>query len=177
VNTSGASRPALFSSRSLLRWKSWIGYITRVEARKETNPVPSGIRAIAILFVLCGIYLGVVGLLTFSRPGLVGMSAGAPLLFGLELAGPYMFLLMSALAGSIAFGLMRRINLTRHAAIVVAIAGIAMLVPSVSAAAATIQTGALIRGGAGVIIRVIVAWHLSRPETAEDFSTKQKASS
>jgi hypothetical protein len=148
-----------------------------VEARKETNPVPAGLRAIAALFALCGMYLGAVGLLMLVRPGLVGMSAGAPLLFGLELAGPFMFLLMSALAGMISFGLMRRFTLSRHAAIMVAIAGIVMLVPSVSAAATTIQPGALIRGGAGIIIRVIVAWHLSRRETAEEFATKQKASS
>jgi hypothetical protein len=33
------------------------------------------------------------------RPGMISMSAGAPLLFGLELAGPYMFLLMAVVGG------------------------------------------------------------------------------
>lgn len=139
--------------------------------------MPTGLRAISALFALCGIYLGIGGLLMFLRPGLIGLSAGAPLLFGLELAGPYMFLLMSALAGAIALGLMGRVNLARRAAILTAIAGIAMLVPPVSAAAATIQLGALVRGGAGIIMRVIMAWYLSRAEVAEEFTAKQKASS
>ena len=99
-----------------------------------TNPLPGGVRAIAALFASCAVYLCLSGLLMIVRPGLLGMSVGAPLLFGLELAGPYMFLLMAAVAGAIACGLMRRNNITRHAAILIAIAGVVMLVPAVSAA-------------------------------------------
>jgi hypothetical protein len=80
-----------------------------------------------------------------------------------------MFLLMALVGIGIAWGLMRRINLVRRAAMLVAIAGIVMLVPPVSAAAMTIQPGALIRGGLGIIVRVIVAWHLSRAETVQEF--------
>ena len=59
------------------------------------NPVPNGVRAIAALFALCAIYLGIAGGLMLLRPGTIAMSAGAPLLFGLELSGPYMFLLIA----------------------------------------------------------------------------------
>jgi len=52
------------------------------------NPVPTGVRATAALFALCAIYLGIAGALMLLRPGTVAMSAGAPLLFGLELSGP-----------------------------------------------------------------------------------------
>ena len=128
---------------------------------------PSGVRAIAVLFALCGIYLGIAGLLILLRPGVISMAAGAPLLFGLELSGAYMFLLIALVAIAIAWGLMRRINLVRRAAMLVAIAGIVMLVPPVSAAAAMVQPGALILGGLGIIVRVIIAWHLSRAETAQ----------
>ncbi len=136
------------------------------------TPLPSGVRAIAVLFALCGIYLGIAGLLMLLQPGAISMAAGAPLLFGLELSGVYMFLLMALVGIGIAWGLMRRINLVRRAAMLVAIAGIVMLVPPVSAAAAMVQPGALILGGLGIIVRVIVAWYLSRAETAQAFRAR-----
>ena len=133
------------------------------------NPIPSGIRAITALFALCGVYLAIAGLLMLARPGLLGMSTGAPLLFGLELAGPYMFLLMAAVGGAVAWGLMKRNNIVRHAAILIAIAGVVMLVPPVSAAAVMVQPRALAFGGLGIIVRVMVAWYLSQGHIADEF--------
>ena len=97
------------------------------------------------------------------------MSAGAPLLFGLELAGPYMFLLTAVVAGGVAWGLVELNNIVRHAAMLIAITGIVMLVPSVSAATAMAQPKALAFGGLGIIVRVMVAWYLSRGEVADRF--------
>ena len=133
------------------------------------NPVPNGVRAIATLFALCGIYLAIAGVLMLVRPGAISMSAGAPLLFGLELAGPYMFLLMALLGGGVAWGLLELNNIIRHAALLIAIAGIVMLVPSVSAATVMVQPKALAFGGLGIIVRVIVAWYLSRGEIPDQF--------
>ena len=135
----------------------------------DSNPIPSGVRAIAVLFALCGLYLGVAGLLMLLQPGSISMVVGAPLLFGLELSGPNMFLLMALVGAGIAWGLMRRINLVRHVALIIAIAGVVMLVPSVSAATVMVQPGALIRGGLGIIVRVIVAWYLSQGHIADQF--------
>jgi hypothetical protein len=132
------------------------------------NPVPTGVRAIAALFALCGIYLGIVGALLL-RPGTIPLSAGAPLLFGLELSGPYMFLLMAIVGGGVAWGLVELNNIVRHAAVLIAIAGIVMLVPSVSAATVMVQPKALAFGGLGIIVRVMVAWYLSRREVADRF--------
>jgi hypothetical protein len=133
------------------------------------KPHPSGLRAIAALFALCSVYLGIAGLLMLLRPGLIGMSVGAPLLFGLELAGPYMFLLTAAAGGGVALGLVKRNNIVRHAAILIAIAGVVMLVPPVSAAAVTVQAKALAFGGLGIIVRVMVAWYLSQSHMADEF--------
>ena len=133
------------------------------------NPIPNGVRAIAALFALCAIYLAVAGGLMLLRPGTVSMSAGAPLLFGLELAGPYMFLLVSVVGGGVAWGLVELNNIARHAALLIAITGIVMLVPSVSAATVIAQPKALAFGGLGIIVRVIVAWYLSRGEVADAF--------
>jgi hypothetical protein len=130
---------------------------------------PNGVRAIAIIFALSGFYLGTVGLLMLLRPGFISMSAGAPLLFGLELAGPYMFLLMALVGGAVAWGLHRLNNITRHVAILITIAGVVMLIPPVSAATALVQPRALVLGGFGIIVRVIIAWYLSQRHVAEEF--------
>lgn len=135
----------------------------------STNPIPNGVRAIAALFALCAIYLGIVGGIMLLRPGTISMSAGAPLMFGLELAGPYMFMLVAVIGAGVAWGLVELNNIVRHAAILIAITGIVMLVPSVSAATMMAQSKALAFGGLGIIVRVIVAWYLSRGEVAETF--------
>jgi len=44
-----------------------------------------------------------------------------------------------------------------------------MLVPSVSAATVMVQPKALVFGGIGIIVRVMVAWYLSRREVADTF--------
>ena len=137
------------------------------------NQVPSGIRAIATLFALCAMYLGIVGALMLLHPGTVSMSAGAPLLFGLVLAGPYMFLLMGVVGGGVAWGLLELNNLVRHTAMLIAITGIVMLVPSVSAATVMVQPKALVLGGLGIIVRVMVTWYLSRGEVADHFKAPQ----
>ena len=134
-----------------------------------SNPIPNGVRAIAALFALCGIYLAIVGGVMLIRPGAISMSAGAPLLFSLELAGPYMFLLMAVVAGGVAWGLVELNNIARHAAVLIAVAGVVMLVPSVSAATVMVQPKALALGGLGIIVRVMVAWYLSRGEVADQF--------
>ena len=107
-------------------------------------------------------------------PGAVSMSAGAPLLFGLELAGPYMFLLTGIIGAVVAVGLVKLNNIVRHAATLIAIAGIAMLVPPVSAATVFVQPAALVKGGLGIIVRVIVVWYLSRGEVADQFKQQSK---
>lgn len=134
-----------------------------------TSPIPTGVRAIAALFIFCAIYLAIIAALMIFSPGTVSMTAGAPLLFGLELAGPYMFLLTAIVGGEVAWGLLRLSNIARRAAILIAIAGVVMLVPSVSAATMMVQPKALTIGGLGIIVRVMVAWYLSRGDIAEDF--------
>jgi hypothetical protein len=139
----------------------------------ENNPadVPNGVRAIAALFALCGIYLGIAGAIMLLSPGTISMSAGAPLLFGLELSGPYMFLLAAVAAAVVAWGLVKLNNIARHIATLIAIAGVVMLVPSVSAATVMAQPKPLILGGFGIIVRVVVAWYLSRGDVADQFKS------
>jgi hypothetical protein len=98
------------------------------------------------------------------------MSAAAPLLFGLELAGPYMFLLVAAVGGVVTWGLFRLNNLARRVAILIAGVGVIMLIPTVSAATIMVQPKMLALGGLGIIVRVIVVWYFWREDVAEQFA-------
>jgi len=134
-----------------------------------SNPPSNAVRVIAALFAICGLYLATLAALTLASPGGIPMSAAAPLLLGLELAGPYMFLLTAVAGGAVAYGLLKRNNITRHVAMLIAITGIVMLIPPVSAATVSANLKSLAFGGLGIIVRVIVAWCLARPEIVEEF--------
>jgi len=129
---------------------------------------PIGVTAIAILFALVSGYLAALGLITLLAPGAVSMSLGAPLLHGLQLAGPYMFLLTGAVAAIVAFGLYRLNNLARRAAIIVCFAGMVMLLPKVSSDAADIGPRFFIAGSM-VVIRMMIVWYLWQIWIAEKF--------
>jgi len=130
---------------------------------------PAGVRAIAWALFACAGYLGGLGGVMLARPGTVSVALGAPLLGGLELAGPYMFLLTGAVAWLIGFGVLRLNNWARWGAILVALAGVVMLVPAVSSAVIGFQVGALVLGGLGVMIRVMIVWYLFQEPVKERF--------
>jgi hypothetical protein len=114
------------------------------EASKPPSSIPTGVAAIATLFFLAATYLGLIGLLMLVSPGTASMALGAPLLSGLELAGPYMFLLMAGV-------------------------GVVMLVPAVSAAAVDFRAS-LLWGGLGIIVRVIIVWYLYQEPVKRAFA-------
>ena len=131
---------------------------------------PTGVTAIAILFFLTAAYLCILGSLMLLSPGVVSMSLGAPLLGGLELAGPYMFLLIGVIAAVIGFGLLRLNNWARRAAILAALIGVVMLVPPVSSAVIGFQIKSLAIGGIGVMLRVMIVWYLYQEPVAQAFA-------
>jgi hypothetical protein len=137
------------------------------------NPVPDGVRAIAALFALCGVYLAIVGVVILIRPGAIPLSFVTPLLLGLESYGPHMFLLATLVAVAVAWGLLQLNNTLRHIAQLIAITGIVILVPYVSAATVMVKLKPLVLGGLGIIVRVIVTWNLSREEAAEAFHRRR----
>ena len=137
--------------------------------REVPASAPAGIKAIAIVFFLAAAYLGMLGGIMLASPGAVSMAQGAPLLSGLELGGPFMFLLVASVGALIGWGLLRLHNWARRAAALVALIGIVMLVPSVSANAISLQMGNLAWGGLGIIIRVMVVWYLFQEPTKNSF--------
>ena len=131
---------------------------------------PAGVAAVAAAFLLAAAYLLAVGLTMLASPGLVSMAAGAELLGGLELAGPYMFLLMAALGAVIALGLWRLHRWARWLAILVAMIGVVMLLPTVSSAMLDFRIGILASGGLGVIVRTMIGWYLFHEPVGNAFA-------
>ncbi len=132
---------------------------------------PSGVTLAATLFFLAAGYLFVIGALMLARPGMVSMRLVEPLLHGLELDGPYMFLVVGAVGAIIGWGLMRLNYWARWAAIVAAIAGVVMLVPSVSAAAVNFRWS-LLWAGMGITVRVAVVWSLLQEPVRAAFAKR-----
>ncbi|MGH9537975.1 MAG: hypothetical protein ACRD3H_08625 [Terriglobales bacterium] len=131
---------------------------------------PAGVSAIAVAFLLAGTYLLAIGLTMLARPGAVSMATGAPLLGGLELAGPYMFLLVAVIGAVTAAGLWRLQNWARWLAILAAMIGVVLLLPHVSSAMLDFQFGKLVWSGLGTILRVMIVWYLFQPPVRDKFA-------
>lgn len=129
---------------------------------------PAGVIAIATLFFLVSLYLAGAGVLLLSAPDWLPLTVGAPLLHGLELAGPFMFLLAAAVGAVVGFALVLLNHVGRVAAIVIALAGVVLLIPRVSAEATDFSLSFLV-AGSGITIRVVVAWYLWQRPVAEQF--------
>jgi hypothetical protein len=135
--------------------------------RDAPSSIPTGVAATAIAFFLAAGYLGLLGVIMLASPGAVSMALGAPLLSGLELAGPYMFLLVAAAGALIGWGLLRLNNWARRAAIGAGFIGVVMLVPGVSAAD---FRASLLWGGLGIIVRAMILWYLYQARVREAFA-------
>jgi hypothetical protein len=124
---------------------------------------------VAIVFFLASTYLLIIGLIKLINPEAIPLSLGAPLLHGLVIYGPYMFLLAAGLGLVVAYGLVRLKNLARRAAIVIAVAGMVLLIPKVSADTAEFSPDFFLAGSM-IVVRIIIAWYLWQGWTAEKFS-------
>jgi multidrug transporter EmrE-like cation transporter len=131
--------------------------------------IPTGVVVIAVVFFVAAVYLGLVGLVMLTSPGTASMALGAPLLGGLELAGPYMFLLTAGVGALIGWGLLRLNNWARRAAIAVGFVGVVLLVPAVSAAAVDLRAS-LVWGGLGIVVRVMIVSYLFQEPIKEAFT-------
>ena len=133
-------------------------------------PRPIGVSLIATLFLLTAAYLIAVGAVMLLSPGTVSMSAGADLLGGLEVAGPYMFLLIAVVATAIGAGLLRLHNWARRLAILTALIGMVLLLPAVSSAVLDFRITKLVWGGLGVMVRAMIVWYLYQQPVKEAFT-------
>ena len=104
------------------------------------------------------------------------MALGAPLLNGLELSGPYMFLLIAALSGLIGWGLWWRNSWARRVAIVASLAGMATMLPGLSVAVINFRIGSFILPGLGVLVRMLIVWYLYQAPVTDWFAGRENRS-
>jgi hypothetical protein len=131
---------------------------------------PVGITIIAFIFCAIAIYLWIVAAILLLSPGTISMMAGRHFMYGLELAGPYMALLIGAGYALVAWGLFRLHNWARWAVIVVLVLGVATLVPAISMAELGVP---VLRYGLQIALRVAIGWYITQaPAVLDAFSAK-----
>lgn len=74
---------------------------------------PTGVTIISAFFFLAALYLWTIAVVKLLAPNAISLMAGAPLMYGLELAGPYMALLVGSGWATVALGLFRLHNWAR----------------------------------------------------------------
>jgi hypothetical protein len=129
---------------------------------------PAGVVLIAGLFLAASAYLVAIGFAKLLRPDAISLSLGAPLLHGLELSGPYMFLIAAGIGVAVGTGLLRMSRIARRAAIVIALVGMVLLIPKVSAETGEFSLRFFLAALA-IIVRVMIVWYLWQSWTAEKF--------
>jgi hypothetical protein len=131
---------------------------------------PALVTVIAVLFFLAAIYLWTIGAVMLLAPGTISLMSGSQFMYGLELAGPYMALLVGAGWALVGWGLFRLHNWARWAAMLVMTIGIASLVPKISAAELGVP---LLWYGLQIALRAAAAWYLAQaPAVIESFRSK-----
>ena len=108
------------------------------------------------------------------RPDTMSLTSASFLLGGLEVAGPYMFLLVGAVGAAVGLGLLRLNNWARWIAIIVAMLGVVLLVPGVSSSVVGFQMGRRAWGAVGVVLRVMIVFYLYQEPVAEQFRKPPK---
>lgn len=131
---------------------------------------PAGITAIAVLFSLAAIYLWAIGAVKLLAPEAISLMTGRHFMYGLELAGPYMTLLVGGGYALVGWGLFRLHNWARWAAMAVMVLGVAALVPRISVAELGVP---ILWYGLQIALRFAVGWYLAQaPAVIDSFSRK-----
>jgi hypothetical protein len=131
---------------------------------------PAGVAAISALFFLAALYLWTIAAVKLIAPNAISLMSGSPFMYGLELAGPYMALLIGSGYALVGWGLFRLHNWARWAAMLVMTIGIAWLVPKISAAELGVP---LMWYGLQIALRAAAAWYLAQaPAVIDGFAKK-----
>ena len=129
---------------------------------------PFGVTVISVVFFLAAIYLFAIGVVKLIAPEAISLMSGAQFMFGLELAGPYMALLIGSGWALVGWGLFRLHNWARWAAMAVMVIGVAWLVPRISMAQLGIP---IFWYGLQIVVRVAIGWFLAQAPAVVDAFT------
>jgi hypothetical protein len=133
---------------------------------------PTGIIVIAGLFLLAAIYLWTFAAVRLLAPNAISLTRASQLMYGLELAGPYMALIVGVGWALIGWGLFHLHNWARWAAMLVVVIGVASLVPKISMAELGVP---VLWYGLQIALRVAVGWYLAQaPSVVDAFAAKQQ---
>jgi hypothetical protein len=133
---------------------------------------PAFIVVISAMFLLAAIYLWTIGIAKLVAPDALSLMSGAPLMYGLELAGPYMAMLVGAVYALVGWGLFRLHNWARWAAMLVMVIAIASLVPKISMAELGVP---VFWYGLQIALRAAAAWYLAQaPSVIDVFAAKRE---
>lgn len=131
----------------------------------ERTPRPLVVTLISIYFLFAAAYLGTFATLLMVTPGTISLMSGSQFMYGLELAGPYMALLVGCGYGWIGWGLFRLRNWARWLAMLVLAIGIGALVPKISSAEIGLP---LLSYGLQIAVRAAGAWYLAQAAAVLD---------
>jgi hypothetical protein len=126
---------------------------------------PAVVTALSVLFFLAGLYLWAIGALKLLAPNTISLMIGSPFMYGLELAGPYMALLIGTGWALVGWGLFRLHNWARLTAMAVITVGIVWLVPKISAAEPGLP---LLWYGLQIAVRAAAAFYLAQSAAVVD---------
>jgi hypothetical protein len=131
---------------------------------------PKGITVIASLLALTAVYLWTIAAVLLIAPGAISLMAGKHFLYGLELAGPYMFLLGGSVYASVAWGVFRLQNWARWIAMLLIVISTASLIPKISIAELGVP---VLWYGLQIALRVAIGWYLAQaPAVVDAFTAK-----
>jgi hypothetical protein len=131
---------------------------------------PLGITVIAALFVLAGVYLWSLALISLLAPAAVSLMAGVWFMFGLVVAGPYMALIVGAAWMIVGVGLFQLQNWARWIAMGVTVLYVFALAPAISMARLGLPVFWY-----GLLIALVsaVGWYLAQsPAVIDSFKRK-----
>ncbi len=132
---------------------------------------PAGVTIISALFFLAAIYLWNIGVVKLLAPEAISLMSGAQLMYGLELAGPYMAMLVGTGYALIGWGLFRLHHWARWAAMLVMVVAVAALVPKISMAELGVP---VLWYGLQIALRAAVAWYLAQaPAVIDAFAARR----
>ena len=135
---------------------------------------PKGMLAITVLFAAAAAYLWTVAAILLIGPGTISLMAGKYFAYGLEIAGPYMILLVGGCYAVIAWGLFRLRNWARWIAVLIIALSIAPLIPEISMAGLGLP---ILWYGLQIALRVAAGWYLAQaPSVLDAFTQKHHGS-
>ncbi len=131
---------------------------------------PAGVTAVAIIFFSAALYLFVIAAVKLISPEAISLTSAGQLMFGLELAGPFMAMLVGSGWALVGWGLFRLNNPARWAAMLIMTIGIAWLVPKISMAELGLP---IFWYGLQIALRGAAAWYLAQaPTVVDSFASK-----